>query len=209
MSWIMLTAGRGPGECQVALRHLVEELRNEAAATQLGVELVEWEDGEHGPLSVLVSVVGRSADIFARSWQSTILWVCPSPMRPGWKRKNWFVAGVALEEVQEFGTSIRPTDLRWETFRSSGAGGQHVNKTDSGVRVRHLPTGIVIECQSERSQHRNKALALAKLSRRLMEIADATREASEAERWRRHEAVERGTGAAIRVYRGPKFLRER
>ena len=82
------------------------------------------------------------------------------------------------DEAEE--VRLNPADLRIDTYRASGAGGQHVNKTDSAVRVTHLPTGLVAECQDDRSQHRNKAKALAVLAARLRDRERIERQASEA-----------------------------
>ena len=207
--WLQLTAGQGPVECALAVEKLVPLVAGEAASLGLRLDLVEGEPGEAGLLSALLSVEGEEAGSFARGWEGSILWICPSPLRPGWKRKNWFVAGAVLEEAGPAPALGPEAQLRWETFRSSGAGGQHVNKTESGVRLRHLPSGLVVECQSERSQHRNRALALAKLQRRLREAVQAQQSGRERERWRQHHGVERGSDAALRVYRGPSFARER
>jgi peptide chain release factor len=210
MTWLLLTAGRGPAECRLAVAGLTQALLREAREAGLQAALIDSVAAERGLLSAVVSLDGEGAQALARSWSGTVMWTCPSPLRPGWGRKNWFV-GVAPLEPPELGPGgIREADLRFETFRASGPGGQHVNKTESAVRLRHVPTGLVVEASSERSQHRNKALALARLALALKEREEAARAEADKARWGRTVAIEdRGGTHAARAYRGPDFQRVR
>ena len=88
MTWLLLTAGRGPGECQIAMQGLYRALLAEAAEARVEAEVIEAEAAPHGLMSALVSLRGDGADALARSWEGTVQWVCPSPLRPGWGRKN-------------------------------------------------------------------------------------------------------------------------
>lgn len=199
--WLFFTIGRGPGECQIACAALPAILIKEAAAAGLTATLLEAQEGEHGLLSALVAVDG-DAEAFVRSWEGTIQWTCPSPIRKAWPRKNWFVS-VGVVRPPEERQQLREADLAFDTFRASGPGGQHVQKTDSAVRVTHKPTGLIAQAQEERSQYRNKALAVARLAAMLAERNANAKQAVEHAKWRQHDALKRGN--PVRTYRGKNF----
>jgi peptide chain release factor len=206
MSWLLITAGRGPGECQIAVRGVAAAFADEAHAAGVEAELLETEEAPHGLMSALFSVRGAGAVSFARSWQGSVRWTCSSPLRKGWGRKNWFV-GVSVLEPPPPAATLRESDLRFEAYRASGPGGQHVNKTNSAVRVTHLPTGLVATAQEERSQYRNKVLALARLTAAIAARGKRAEAASERDRWSRHDQLERGN--EVRAYEGDRFRRLR
>ena len=125
--------------------------------------------------------------------------VRPSPFNAQGKRQTSFVSVFVFPMVDDtIEVEINPADLEWDTFRSSGAGGQHVNKTESAVRVRHLPSGVVIECQEQRSQHKNRDKALQMLKSELYKLEIEKQNAAK-------EVVESGKmkiewGSQIRSY---------
>lgn len=202
--WVYFTAGRGPGECQIACAKLPSIFIQEAEAAGLKATVLETQDGEHGLLSALVALEG-DAEALVGSWEGTIQWTCPSPIRKGWGRKNWFVSVSVIRPPAEAQT-LREADLQFQAFRSSGPGGQHVQKTDSAVRVTHTPTGLVAQAQEERSQHRNKALAVARLAAMLAERSANEGKAVEREKWAKHDSLERGN--PVRVYKGSDFKKD-
>lgn len=129
-----------------------------------------------------------------------MLWVCKSPCRPGHKRKNWYVDVSILEEVP------RPREdmqVRFETFRSGGKGGQNVNKVETGVRVVHIPTGIAVVSTEARSQHMNKQLALNRLCDILAQQSQACEHLERKLAWLEHTRLERGN--PVRTYEGMEF----
>ena len=198
--WLQVTAGQGPSECAWAVVRVLEQIQQEAKSASLEFKTIEIEPGpESGTAqSALVSVAGEAQlEGFANSWRGTVQWTARSPFRPAHKRKNWFVGIEVIEPVDETHFDLR--EVRWETMRASGPGGQHVNRTESAVRVTHLPTGVQATAMEERSQHRNRKLALARLAKKLNEINSKRYGDAREERWRAHQELERGN--PVRVFR--------
>jgi peptide chain release factor len=198
--WLQVTAGQGPSECAWAVVKVLEQIQQEAISASLEFRTIEIEPGPQPGTaqSALVSISGGAElEAFANSWRGTVQWTARSPFRPGHKRRNWFVGIDTLEPVDE--TRFDLEEVRWETMRASGPGGQHVNRTESAVRVTHLPTGVQATAMEERSQHRNRKLALARLTKKLNEIDSKRYGDAREERWRAHQALERGN--PVRVFR--------
>ncbi len=207
MILLQLTANTGPEECCLAVSKALAHLLRECAAAQVVAELPEEAPGERpGNLrSALLALEGAASHAIAMKWRGSVQWTCPSPYRPGHKRKNWFIGAEVFEPdaPQDDSTTLQDKDLRFETLRASGPGGQHVNKTDSAVRATHIPSGLSVKVQTERSQHANKRLARALLAHKLACASADTANAARTARWLQHYGVERGN--AGRVFKGMEF----
>ncbi len=165
-----------------------------------GWEIIDRTPGEQaGSRGLTACVTGPNAYGRLRGERGVHRLVRISPFDAASRRHTSFASVDAIPEVEEADeVEINPDDLRVDTFRATGAGGQHVNKTDSAVRMTHLPTGIVVSCQNERSQHKNRASALRVLKARLLELQRQEQEKKLAEL--RGEQTEIAWGHQIRSY---------
>ena len=163
-------------------------------------EVLDFLDGEEaGIKSVTVQINGENAYGYLRSEHGVHRLVRISPFNAAGKRQTSFVSCDVMPDIEEdLDVEIDPDDLRIDTYRSSGAGGQHVNKTSSAIRITHLPTGIVVQCQNERSQHMNKDKAMQMLKAKLYLLKQ--QEAEEKLSGIRGEVTDIGWGNQIRSY---------
>ncbi len=169
--FLEIRAGTGGDEAAIFAGDLYRMYSRFAESKRWKVEVMNENEGDHGGYKeIIVKISGK--EVFSNlKFESGAHRVQRVPETESQGRVHTSAATVAvMPEVDEVGEiEIDTSDLRIDTFRASGAGGQHVNKTDSAIRLTHLPTGVVVECQDERSQHKNKARAMSLLSAKLLD----------------------------------------
>jgi peptide chain release factor 1 len=203
--FLEIRAGTGGDEAAIFSGDMFRMYQKYAENRGWPLEILSQNLGDHGGFKeIIIRIAGQGA--YSRfKFESGTHRVQRVPDTESQGRIHTSACTVAilpeLEGVQEI--DINPADLRVDTFRASGAGGQHVNKTDSAVRLTHLPSGIVVECQDERSQHKNRARAMSLLQSRLLE-QEQSRQESEIAESRRIQVGSGDRSQRIRTYNFPQ-----
>lgn len=203
--YLEIRAGAGGDEAAIFAGDLFRMYSRYAETRNWQVEIISTSHGEHGGYKEIIAHINGSQVYSHLKFESGAHRVQRVPETESQGRVHTSTCTVAvLPEVEAIDdVDVNTEDLRIDTYRASGAGGQHVNKTDSAIRITHLPTGIVVECQDERSQHKNRAKALRLLKTRLLDAEQAKQRQQQAET--RKSLV--GTGdrsERIRTYNFPQ-----
>jgi peptide chain release factor 1 len=203
--FLEIRAGAGGDEAAIFAGDLYRMYTRYAEGRGWQVELISANYGEHGGYKEIITrIIGQGAYSLFK-FESGVHRVQRVPATEAQGRIHTSTCTIAVlpevDEIEE--VDINPADLRIDTFRASGAGGQHVQKTDSAIRITHIPTGTVVECQDERSQHKNRARAMSLLKSRLL-AAEQSKQQNEQAETRRNLVGTGDRSERIRTYNFPQ-----
>jgi peptide chain release factor len=201
--YIIMTAGRGPVECEIAVLGIQKRLIQFMKELDIGYEIISQKKGtEKGTMETTVFEVDKNRKAQLTPWIGTIQWICQSPIRTYNKRKNWFIKCDLI--VLQDKISINTADVIFQTFRASGPGGQHRNKVETAVRLTHKASGLMVTATDGKSQAQNKKKAWDKLEIKLSEMNQIMQKEQNFDQWIKQIDIERGS--PVKVFSGMRFL---
>ncbi len=204
-TFVEIRAGTGGDEAAIFAGDLFRMYSRYADQQKYRVEIISQSEGDHGGFKEIIARL-EGPDVYSRfKFESGTHRVQRVPETESQGRIHTSACTVAvLPEVETVNeVDINPADIRVDTYRASGAGGQHVNKTDSAVRLTHLPSGIVVECQDERSQHKNRARAMSLLQARILDVEQQKQQSAQAQQ-RKLQVGSGDRSERIRTYNYPQ-----
>ncbi|AXT61414.1 peptide chain release factor H [Aquimarina sp. AD10] len=204
---IQITSGRGPVECCWVVAQVLKYFIEDIKVARIKYTLLHREVGaENGTLqSATIQLEGNGLEPFLKDWLGTIQWIGKSSFRKFNKRKNWFIGIYEIEETEKM--LLKENEIKFQAIRSSGAGGQHVNKVSSAIRAIHTKTGIQVLVMDSRSQHQNKKIALKRLQEKVDTYNNEQLKILVQHQWGNHLNLERGN--PTRVFTGSDFKKQK
>lgn len=205
---IQISAGKGPAECDYVVAKVLKIFLKELINNKIDYTIINKEKGiENSTIqSVSIQIKGKNLADFTANWLGTIQWKGTSTYRKQHKRKNWFIGCFEIDKIPAFAGKTDKGEIQFQAIRSSGAGGQHVNKVSSAIRAKHLKTGLQVLVMDSRSQHQNKKIAIQRLQEKVAAFnLKQTKEQIKNE-WENHQQLERGN--PTRVFTGIDFKQQ-
>ena len=203
---IQISTGKGPTECAYVVAKVLKIFLKELINNKIEYTILHREKGiENSTIqSVSIQIRGKNLADFTTNWLGTIQWIGTSIFRKYNKRKNWFIGCFEIESTESL--KINENEIQFQAIRSSGSGGQNVNKVSSAIRAKHTKTGLQVLVMDSRSQHQNKKIAIQRLQEKIAAFnLEQTKEQIK-NQLENHKEIERGN--PIRVFTGTDFKQQ-